>query len=68
MTRYIFSGGKVRVEEGISLTLEKPSHPLGMTVLLIVPRSGEYNSDQITHKPPQEMQHDEPASRDSTRQ
>ncbi len=63
MTRYIFSGGKVLIGDGIDLAPEKRSHPLGTTVLLIVERPGEYNSDQPSRQPEQEAHPDEPASR-----
>jgi hypothetical protein len=63
MTRYIFSGGKVLIGDGIDLAPEKRSHPLGTTVLLIVEQLGEYNSDQPIHQHGQEAHPDEPASR-----
>lgn len=36
MVRYVFSQGKIRVEEGIVLEPEKRRHPFHPTVLIVV--------------------------------
>jgi hypothetical protein len=67
MTRYIFSQGTIRVEEGIDLAKEKRNHPLGTTVLLIVKRPAEYNTDKSIANGQEKVNADDRASRFSVK-
>jgi len=49
MARYIFSGGKIRVERGVNLKLQKRRHALGSTVLLIVEHA-DWPAGHRSHK------------------
>jgi len=49
MARYIFSGGKVRVERATNLKPQSPRHALGSTVLLIVEHA-DWPAKHLSHQ------------------
>ena len=49
MARYIFSGGKIRVERGANLKPQKRRHALGSTVLLIIEHA-DWPAGHRSHK------------------